>query len=142
MQTPLPSSENTKKTLNHHEILYVDDDLQSRILIQHLIGNHYDVVICATAEKAIELLKENTFDLILLDIRLDGEINGIDLLNFIKKLPWHNNVPVLAVTAFAFAEDKRYLLTCGFTDYISKPINLRSFKEMVKNYTPKESIIT
>ncbi|UBM61417.1 response regulator [Candidatus Sulfidibacterium hydrothermale] len=141
MQT-LPSSEKTKRTNKQRKILYVDDDLQSRILVRHLIGKHYDLTICATAEEALALLNRNKYDLILLDIRLDGEINGIDLLNTIKALPHHNNTPVVAVTAFAFAEDKRYLLTCGFSDYISKPLNLNSFKEMVRYYAKKEAVTT
>jgi CheY-like chemotaxis protein len=141
MQT-LPLSKNTNSAKNHHEILYVDDDLQSRLLIRHLIGKQYDLTICATAEETIEQLKQNTYDLILLDIRLDGEISGIDLLHTIRALPQHNQTPVVAVTAFAFAEDKRYLLSIGFNNYISKPIKLDAFKEMVRSYTQRESIAT
>ena len=124
------------------KILYVDDDPQSRMLVKHLIGQRYNLITCATAEEAMQILADNTFDLILLDIRLEGEMSGIGLLEKIRSMPQHNDTPVVAVTAFAFEEDKRYLLSSGFTDYISKPINIGSFKEMVREYTENEPVIS
>ncbi len=121
-------------------ILYVDDDLQSRLLVEYLIGKFYDITLCATAEEALHILKTNSFSLILLDIRLDGEVSGIDLLSEIRNIPEHEHTPAVAVTAFAFDEDKEQILSSGFADYMAKPIALNPFKEMVKNYVDNHEI--
>ncbi len=122
-------------------ILYVDDDLQSRLLIGYLIGKFYDITLCATAEEALQILKTNNFSLFLLDIRFEGEITGIELLSEIRKMPGHENIPAIAVTAFAFDEDREYILSSGFTDYIAKPIAINQFKEMVTNYIGDQEVI-
>ncbi len=123
------------------KILYVDDDLQSRLLVKHLIGKHYELTLVSNAEQALEVLNKETFDLILLDIRLEGEMSGIELLSRIRQMPQHEGVPVIAVTAYAYEDDKRYLLSSGFTDYVSKPIDLENFKNIVKEYTENKPVL-
>ncbi len=122
-------------------IMYVDDDLQSRLLIGYLIGKFYDITLCATAKEALQILETNFFNLILLDIRLEGEITGIELLSEIRKMPGHEYTPAVAVTAFAFDEDREQILSSGFADYIAKPIAIKRFKEMVKNYVEDQEVI-
>ncbi len=121
-------------------ILYVDDDLQSRLLVKHIIGRVYDLFLCSTVEETLQLLKTSTFNLLLLDIRLEGEITGVELLAMIRKIPSRAGIPAIAVTAFAFDEDKKYILSSGFSDYISKPINLHNFKEKVRTCLENQSV--
>ncbi len=125
---------------NQKRIFYVDDDPQSRMLVKHLIGKFYDLTLCSSAERALEILQKETFDLILLDIRLEGEMNGIELLAKLRNIPRHAYTPVVAITAYAFEEDKKQLLSAGFTDYISKPINLNHFKELARAYTEAQGV--
>jgi len=122
-------------------ILYVDDDLQSRLLIGYLIGKFYDMTLCATAKETLQILETNFFSLILLDIRLEGEMTGIELLSEIRQMPGHEYTPAVAVTAFAFDEDRDQILSSGFTDYIAKPIAINLFKEMVRNYVEGQEVI-
>lgn len=129
-----------KNTYQQKRILYVDDDLQSRLLVEYLIGKFYDITLCATAEEALQILKTNSFSLILLDIRLDGEISGIDLLSKIRNMPEHDRTPAVAVTAFAFDEDREQILSSGFADYMAKPIALNPFKEMINNYVDNHEV--
>ncbi len=134
--------ESMENNFTKKKILYVDDDPQSRLLVKYLIGKHYNLTICNSAEEALQVLQHETFDLILLDIRLEGGMSGIELLAKIRTLPHHNETPVVAVTAFAFEEDKKYIMSSGFTDYIAKPINLEQFKHKVREYTENESVLT
>lgn len=115
-------------------ILYVDDDFQSRLLVERLLGKFYDMTICPSAKEALQFLKTNKFCLLLLDIRLEGEITGIELLSEIRNIPGYETTPAIAVTAYAFEEDKKFILSSGFSDYIAKPIILNQFKEMIRNY--------
>ena len=129
-----------KNRYDRKRILYVDDDLQSRLLVKHIIGRVYDLFLCSTVEETLQLLETGTFNLLLLDIRLEGEITGIELLAMIRKIPSHAETPAIAVTAFAFDEDKKYILSSGFNDYIAKPINLHDFKEKVRTYLENQSV--
>ena len=74
---------------------------------------------------------------------MKGEVNGIDVLKEIRKLPEYDRIPIIAFTAFAMAGDKEKFLSEGFDDYIAKPIikedlfaivekNLKKYKEMEK----------
>jgi CheY-like chemotaxis protein len=124
------------------KILYLDDDMQSRLLVKHLIGKNYHLTLVPDAEEALKRLKQEVFDLILLDIRLEGEMTGIDVLKKIRQMPWHEGVPVIALTAFAFEEDKRYLLASGFTDYVPKPIDIRAFKDKIYDYIENNPVLS
>ena len=98
-----------KNGYQQKRILYVDDDLQSRLLVEYLIGKFYDITLCATAEEALQILKTNSFSLMLLDIRLEGEMTGIELLSEIRKMPVHKHTPAVAVTAYAYDEDRELI---------------------------------
>jgi CheY-like chemotaxis protein len=121
-------------------ILYVDDDLQSRLLVKHLLQKDYEVTLCANSKEAMDQLSRHHFDLILLDIRLEGDISGVELLNNLRLLPAYEDTPVIALTAFAYEQDKRFLMASGFTDYVSKPLHLKQFKEMIRNYMENETV--
>jgi len=82
--------------------------------------------------RAFELLKSSDPDLIILDIHLPG-MSGIDICNELRKINKFKDVPIIAVTSFAMKGDKERILEAGFNDYISKPININEFREIVKN---------
>jgi CheY-like chemotaxis protein len=73
-------------------------------------------------EDSIQLLEKNHYDFILLDINLQGEYNGLDALRMIRQFKGYENVPIIAVTAYALPGDKEKFLRAGFSDFISKPI--------------------
>ncbi|MGB5913166.1 MAG: response regulator [Promethearchaeia archaeon] len=80
-----------------------------------------------------ELIKSSNPDLIILDIQLP-EMNGIEICSELKKIDKFKNIPFIAVTSFAMKGDKERILSAGFNDYISKPIKVQEFREIVKSY--------
>ena len=89
------------------------------------------------AEDATQIV----YDIVILDIGLKGELNGIDVLKEIRKLPEYDKIPIITFTAFAMAGDREKFLSEGFDDYIAKPIikedlfalvakNLQKYKEL------------
>lgn len=108
------------------KLLYIDDDFLALDSIKKLMRDLYEIDIAETSEKALELAKKNRYDAILMDIGLGLGTNGIELTNEIRNLDnYYNNVPFIALTAFASRRDKNYFLTHGLDYYISKPF----FKE-------------
>lgn len=103
------------------KILIVEDDAAIANLIKiNLTGYGYVCNICEDGMKAADLLEEDTsWDLILLDIMLP-EINGYELMEYIKPL----GIPVIFLTAKSDMDSKIKGLTSGAEDYISKPFEV------------------
>ncbi len=119
-------------------ILIVDDEKSLRdFLVIMLEEEGYQVVTSPSAEKAIKLIRENIFDLILTDIRMGGS-NGINVLDAARKvLP---DTPVVMMTAYASAETAVTAMKKGAYDYISKPFKIEDIQLIVKNALEKEKL--
>ena len=81
----------------------------------------------------LELIKSGDPDLIILDIQLP-EMSGMDICIELRKIEKFKEIPIIAVTSFAMKGDKERILSAGFNEYISKPIKVKEFREMVKSY--------
>lgn len=104
------------------KILIVEDEPELlNHLRQTLMEQRYTVDTAADGERAIDLIFENTYDLILLDILLP-KINGFTILSEIRKA--HINTPVLMLTARAEESDKIRGLDIGADDYLVKPFSM------------------
>ncbi|MGB5913157.1 MAG: response regulator [Promethearchaeia archaeon] len=77
-----------------------------------------------------ELIKAGNPDLIIIDIQLP-KMNGIEICSNLRKIDKFKDVPIIAVTSFAMKGDKERILAAGFNQYISKPINVKEFRELV-----------
>ncbi len=121
------------------KLLYVEDDLPSLDTVQKLIRKWYDVDGATTPAVALEKVKSNQYDAILMDIGLGQGMNGIELTDLIREVPGYENVPVIAVTAFASITEKREIMSHQLTHYISKPFYredlLKIIDEAIKQST-------
>ncbi|MEJ2279318.1 MAG: response regulator [Candidatus Lokiarchaeota archaeon] len=80
----------------------------------------------------LELIKAGNPDLIILDIQLP-EKSGIEIVKEIRSIEKFKKIPIIAVTSFAMKGDKDRILAAGFDEYISKPIRVQEFRELVKS---------
>ena len=121
------------------KILILDDDEISRFYISYVYKTTAIVDTAEDAEAAIIKATHIFYDIVILDIGLRGDLNGVDVLKEIRKLPGYDKIPIIAFTAFAMAGYKEKFLAEGFDDYIAKPIikedlfamvnkNLRKYK--------------
>lgn len=120
--------------MDRPKILYVEDHLESALLVKTILKNICDVYFTENFEDTFDFLPKNKVDLILLDINLPGEKNGIEVLKVLKSDGNYSKLPVVALTAYAMAGDKERLLKAGCDDYISKPMNRLDLIEKVKKY--------
>jgi len=84
-------------------------------------------------DTGLELIKTNDPDLIILDIQLP-EISGIEICVELRKIEKFKETPIIAVTSFAMKGDKDRILSAGFNEYISKPIRVNEFRNLIKSY--------
>jgi len=95
--------------------------------------NKYDIVTKDSADESLQIVNETKFDAILMDINLGNGLNGIEVSQLIKKEPGYQNIPIIAVTAFASDDDKTEFLSKGMTHYISKPFRQNELLDLLNN---------
>lgn len=103
-------------------ILVVDDDKNiCRLVESALKQNGFGAVSADSGENALLFLKENSFDVIILDILLPG-MDGLETLRQIRANPAHQNLPVIMLTSKNSEFDSVIGLELGADDYVGKPI--------------------
>ena len=102
-------------------ISIVEDNPDNRLLVQALLEEYYDLSEHETGTSAIDGLIQDAPDLVLLDISLP-DLDGTDVLVWIREQEELKDVPVVALTAHAMAGDREKFLGQGFNDYVTKPI--------------------
>jgi len=102
-------------------ILVVDDEEVIRITVSMLLKNEgYDVMVAAGGEEALARIREQEFDLVLTDVRMDG-MSGIDLIKEIKKLPV--DMESIIMTSYTSLEIAVLALRSGAYDFLIKPFD-------------------
>jgi len=103
------------------KIAVVEDNPDNRMLVGAILDDAYDLSEYETGAEAVAGLAADPPDLVLLDISLP-EMDGTEVLAWIRKQPQFKTLPVIALTAHAMAGDREKYLAAGFNDYVTKPI--------------------
>lgn len=123
-----------------NKILIVEDSASNMMLFSDLLERvGYEIVCAETGRQGIRLARAHQPDLILLDIKLP-DIAGTRIIRWIRKHENLHAVPVIAVTAFAMIGDKERFLDAGFDAYVSKPISIPSFLEVIESFFAAKTI--
>jgi len=136
-QTELEANSNSKKKKSTDiikedktKILVSEDDPSNYKLFESILSKEYQLFHAWNGEEAVRLFKEYKPDIILMDIKMPV-LDGYESTERIRKIS--KTVPIMAVTAFAFAEDELKVKENGFNDFISKPIHSSILKEKIRN---------
>ncbi|HEX4404912.1 MAG TPA: hybrid sensor histidine kinase/response regulator [Polyangia bacterium] len=104
-------------------VLVVDDNFQNREVAEgHLVGAGYQAVQAESGEQALEILKTQRPDLILLDVLMPG-LDGFETCRRMRALPGGKNIPILFLTALGDLGTHKAALDSGADDFLTKPIN-------------------
>lgn len=104
-----------------HRIAVVEDNPDNRMLVQALLEDRYEISEYESGADAVGGLLDDVPDLVLLDISLP-EMDGTEVLAWIRGQDALRDIPVIALTAHAMAGDREKYLAAGFDDYVTKPI--------------------
>ena len=116
------------------KVLVVDDDFATRKIVELFLRGEIELESASNSKEATDMINNDVYSLILMDISLGKGISGVDLLQNIKSLPSYKNVPIVAVTAHAMVGDKEKFLSSGFDDYLSKPFAKKDLVNKVRNW--------
>ena len=114
-------------------MLVEDNELNMKLFRDLLVAHGYDTVQTRSGLEAMDLARAHKPDLILMDIQLP-EISGLDVTRQLKADPELFKIPIVAVTAFAMKGDEERIRQGGCEAYISKPISVNRFMEVIRSF--------
>ncbi len=124
-----------------HKILLVEDNYINQKVISLMLQNiNIQVDVASNGLEAIDMFEKNEYNLILMDIRMP-KMDGLQATQHIKKTLKYQkiNIPIVAVTANAFNEDRKLALDNGMDDFLSKPIRPHELEGVLEKYLGEKS---
>jgi two-component system chemotaxis response regulator CheY len=117
------------------KVLIVEDSPASRKFIAATVESVPDVEAVTTASgfEALKLLPRHRFDLIITDINMP-DINGLELINFVKKNPNYRDTPLFIITTEGREQDRDRGMALGASEYLVKPFQSHSLEGLVRRY--------
>ena len=124
--------------MTSHVILVVEDNELNLKLVRDVLGfAGYEVIEARTGEEGVALAAERRPDLVLMDLQLPG-IDGAEALRQLRACSLTQEVPVVAVTAFAMREDRERAFRSGFDGYVAKPFSPRELPGQIRSFLRTE----
>ncbi|MHA2139368.1 MAG: response regulator [Candidatus Hodarchaeales archaeon] len=115
-------------------ILVVDDEPDTLELMQTILKHEgYDVLKALNGSEALEEVKQNP-DLILLDIRMPGELNGIEVCRRLKTDPVHKSIPIIIFSAKVLDHHIEEGFQAGAEEYVTKPFSSVELLRIIGKY--------
>lgn len=111
--------------------MIAEDTISNYLLLEFLLKNDYKLIHAQNGIEAISLFKASHPQLILMDIKMP-KMNGYEATAEIRKIS--EEIPIIAVTAYAFKEDIENILESGFNAYLVKPINNKELKKTIESF--------
>jgi CheY-like chemotaxis protein len=124
----------TDKLGEKKKLLLIEDNIETQLIFKVYLRDKYSVEIAENAEKGLERLKKEPYDVLLLDIHLPGELTGEDVIQEIRTTPKLEKIPIIVITAYALKGDREKFLKLGADDYLPKPVEKSTLLGVVEKY--------
>ena len=129
------------KSVEALRILYAEDDPVNSLAGKRFLEKlGYAVITATDGQEVLQLLSEQAFDLILMDIQMPI-MDGVEATKAIRgatSLGEKAQIPIIAMTAYAMVGDKEIFLAAGINDYISKPVDMSDLEEVLDRVIGKK----
>lgn len=119
---------------NRKNILIVEDDGINQLYVKSILEKKYNPFSAYTALAALPILDSAQIDLILMDISLKGGMTGLELTKKLTNDEHYSHIPIIAVSGYAFPEDKKRTLEAGCIDYLAKPFEVSDLLKTIEKY--------
>ena len=106
-----------------NKVLLVDDHADIRRLMRISLGKDFEVLEAENGDRAYDLIKSEKPDLVMLDIMMPGRMDGLEVLNTVKRDPVLSKVRIIIVSARGRERDKQIAMQYGADAYFTKPFS-------------------
>lgn len=120
-------------------ILITEDDFENQKFLEMFLRKNFNVEICDSENSFYEHIKNGKFDIILMDISLRGNKNGLELTKELRKLPDYKDTPVICLSAHAFKKDRDNALNAGVDVFLTKPVDNKVLMNTLLDAVKKKS---
>ena len=105
------------------KILVVEDEIENQKYLQLILRKKFNVDFCDSKNSMINLLAENEYIVIIMDISLKKGCTGVDLIKELKMKSDFKDIPIICLSAHAYGESKRKAEALGANIYLTKPVS-------------------
>jgi signal transduction histidine kinase/CheY-like chemotaxis protein len=124
-----------RKTVPVNILLAEDNKINQKLIAAIIKKAGYNIDIVENGKAAVEKVRTNSYDLVLMDIQMP-EMNGLDAAKVLRETGFHE-LPIIAMTASAFAKDRKMCLDAGMNDFIAKPLKQAELLDMISKWMDK-----
>ena len=105
------------------KILITEDDLENQKFLKLILKRNFEVDVCDSEATFFQKLSENYYNVILMDVSLNGERSGVEIIRDLKKHPTYKSTPVVCLSAHVFSQVQRDAMDAGADAYLTKLVN-------------------
>ena len=113
------------------KILVTEDNDSNYLLMTYILKGHYEFERARHGLEAVEMVEKGSYDMVLMDLRMPI-MDGLQASRFIKEK--HPDLPIIALTANAFADDRKHALEAGCNEFLAKPVSHDTCLEVIARF--------
>lgn len=133
------NGKNEKQETQRIRVLHIEDDEELRFLVRIFLKDIADLDAVDSAEKALEILPQSNYHLILTDIDLGSGLNGIEATRLIRSMEEYRNIPVVAATAYGSDSIRNQCRDAGMHAILLKPFLKKDLLHIIEQVVHHEN---
>lgn len=127
---------------SNYTVMVVDDNDDVRRLLRKVLeAAGHTVLEAADGDTAMKLAEGTVPDLILMDVRLPGGMDGIEVTSCLREDPRIKRVPIVALTASVTDRDRQQAIAAGCSGFIGKPVDVTSLPDLVEKFVARGATV-
>ncbi len=129
-----PQTQEDEDQLRGKKVLVAEDDISNYTLVNAIIGKQYKVIHAKDGMEAITFFEQHKPDIVLMDIKMPN-IDGLDATRAIREMD--PLIPIIAVSAYAYPEEKQAARDSGCNEFVTKPVSGDALRATINKYLKK-----
>jgi DNA-binding response OmpR family regulator len=105
------------------KLLITEDDRETQRFLEIFLKRRFDLSICDSAVSLYDEIRKENYDMILMDISLNGKKDGLEITKELRSHPEYTNTPIICYTAHALQRDKINAFNAGCNEVLVKPVH-------------------